>query len=485
MRKFIALSLSFFILTNIISNFAFADPVKATTSSNLIRTKVIKLDPGLISDDNEDIYAIRLIQVEAISPENLPLRSVIVIRLENRALNWDRWDLFRSIVSATIGSAIGAIFRHWNAGLLAGLAVYNACKYIKYWIKNKIVNKLAINFSGTSVEVVLILLSNEEAKTLTGNYVYVGEMKQPLIDYNNQINAINAENGISDADDFKIKIWQKAKNGLYDPNVDRHDPYNLVGTTRIFNINPDVSSRNPNDFYNKKEADEINAKIDQAMNKVLTKLKNMVLSKKREVVDDSNSNDSSWILTKKNPKLSLLVAVINHEEKLDAFTLSAIRNCLYPNLVTMGSSEFNFGAELVFNVDAPKKRQYEEIRAKLGYAPLNYWWKKIKDFFWKKEESDKEESAEEVHFAQNSERPLDPEWVIPPKEDQETQADFGINEGVQVNPRTAPRYRDAEADAPRNQNAETNATQDQNNLQPQNFDDPNDELYALGLKNPF
>lgn len=265
-KKFIAVNLTLFVFINCLHNFAFSLGVKVEKkASSEISFKYHKPESAYPwHDENMTCFCLGVVEAKLKNPDNLLENTEIQLELRPEPLcyGFNPFDLSSFLQETPKRKNVNTFKIN---GPLKRTDWYRfVTRFINYILDNRV-----------NVQYRLVELSKDEAKIFTEKKVKEGQKKKELADDEALNKAIEEQNGKSKMADFANKIVQRAIDGLNNPNVDPHDPYNVVENAKIFDYGNYKENITVSSYFNKKEADEKNKETIKKIKKKCQEFANM------------------------------------------------------------------------------------------------------------------------------------------------------------------------------------------------------------------
>lgn len=268
MRRFVALSLSFFILVNCFdikssASFVNIKPTMSLDSDDIVRVSYIKPTQQDMPyfDASMSSFCIGLIKFELKNPQKFMPNVKVNIKVSpppsvsriawNKFKNaiWPISHAFITLGSAGAGAAAGAALGSWkyNVDIVKGIvkgdpklvALSGGGIFwglgIRFLISDSgcSANDFKMSVNSIPFEYSLDPISEQEAKTLQAFPVRAGEKKKDLKDYENLRNNIDKINGRTKVEQLADELVNRPIRTLINPNIDSGDPFNAVETGNI------------------------------------------------------------------------------------------------------------------------------------------------------------------------------------------------------------------------------------------------------------
>ena len=126
--------------------------------------------------------------------------------------------------------------------------------------------------SGIYVKYAIVLTTPDEERILETPEVKEGQKKKEVLDSERFRKEVEKQYGKDKLAEFKEAYINKLLSGIkFDPTLDPYDPFNMAETGHINALQENVPLIDQNNYYTKKEAAEINKKIREEKAAVLTK----------------------------------------------------------------------------------------------------------------------------------------------------------------------------------------------------------------------
>ena len=289
MRRFVALSLSFFILVNCFdikssASFVNIKPTMSPDSDDIVMVsyiKPIKQDMPYF-DDSMSSFCIGLIKFELKNPQKFMPNVKVNIKVSpppsvsriawNKFKNaiWPISHAFITLGSAGAGAAAGAALGSWKYNVdivkwdpklvaLSGGGIFWGL-ITRFLISDSgcSANDFKMSVNSIPFEYSLDPISEQEAKTLQADKVRAGEKKENQKESDKRYKEIQNVNGHTLAEAISNRVLIKGYNILNNPDVDPGDPFGLMGNAKFLKLDEYKYPRNFENYLSDKESKAIN-----------------------------------------------------------------------------------------------------------------------------------------------------------------------------------------------------------------------------------
>lgn len=295
MRRFVALSLSFFILVNCFdikssASFVNIKPTMSPDSDDIVSVSYIKPTQQDMPyfDASMSSFCIGLIKFELKNPQKFMPNVKVNIKVSpppatfRIILNKFKsmlWPPFKTLGLVLLGEAVGVGLDCWkyNVNIKENIVDFivgrlNSNKIISGGCFLGLIGGFLISDSGCSAndfkmsvnsipfEYSLDPISEQEAKTLQANEVKAGEKKKDKKEYDQRYKEIQNANGPTFGEAISRKVLMKGYNILDDDNdnIDPGDPFGLMGNAKFLKLDGYKYPRNFENYLSDKESKAIN-----------------------------------------------------------------------------------------------------------------------------------------------------------------------------------------------------------------------------------
>lgn len=296
MRRFVALSLSFFILVNCFdikssaSSFGNINPTMSPDSDDIVSVSYIKPTQQDMPyfDASMSSFCIGLIEFKLKNPQKFMPNVKVNIKVSpppdtfRIILNKFKsmlWPPFKTLGLVLLGEAVGVGLDCWKynvnikenivdfivgrlksnriisggcfLGLIGGFLISDSgCR----------ANDFKMSVNSIPFEYSLIPISEQEAKTLQENKVKAGEKKKDKKEYDQRYEEIQDANGPTFGEAISRKVLMKGYNILNNnnPNIDPGDPLGLMENAKFLKLDEYKYPRNFENYLSDKESKAIN-----------------------------------------------------------------------------------------------------------------------------------------------------------------------------------------------------------------------------------
>lgn len=296
MRRFVALSLSFFILVNCFdikssaSSFVNIKPTMSPDSDDIVSVSYIKPTQQDMPyfDASMSSFCIGLIEFKLKNPQKFMPNVKVNIKVSpppdtfRIILNKFKsmlWPPFKTLGLVLLGEAVGVGLDCWKynvnikenivdfivgrlksnriisggcfLGLIGGFLISDSgCR----------ANDFKMSVNSIPFEYSLIPISEQEAKTLQENKVKAGEKKKDKKEYDQRYEEIQDANGPTFGEAISRKVLMKGYNILNNnnPNIDPGDPLGLMENAKFLKLDEYKYPRNFENYLSDKESKAIN-----------------------------------------------------------------------------------------------------------------------------------------------------------------------------------------------------------------------------------
>ncbi len=287
MRRFVALSLSFFILVNCFDIKSSALNIKTTMSSDsddIVSANYINPTQQYMPyfDASMSSFCIGLLEFKLKNPQKFMPNVKANIKVSPPpSVSWIAWNKFKNAIwpishtfatslFALLGAAGGAALGSWkyNVDIVKGspklVALSGGGIFLGLGIRFLIsdsgcsANDFKMTINRIPFKYSLVPISEQEAKTLQANKVRAGEKKENQKESEKRYEEIQDVNGLTLGEAISNRVLMKGYNILKNPDVDPGDPFGLMRNAKFLKLDEYKYPRNFENYFSDKESKAIN-----------------------------------------------------------------------------------------------------------------------------------------------------------------------------------------------------------------------------------
>lgn len=289
MRRFVALSLSFFILVNCFdikssASFVNIKPTMSPDSDDIVSVSYIKPTQQDMPyfDDTMSSFCIGLIKFELENPQKFMPNVKVNIKVSPppsvSRIAWNKfkdaiWPISHAFITlgvAIVGGGVGTLLGRWkyNVDIMQGSPESDAISNGGVFLG--LVTGFLISDSGCSAndfkmsvnsipfKYSLDPISEQEVKTLQANKVRPGEKKENQKESDKRYEEIRKANGPTFGEAISKGVLIKGYDTLADPDIDQGDPFGLMENAKFLKLDEYKYPRNFENYFSDKESKAVN-----------------------------------------------------------------------------------------------------------------------------------------------------------------------------------------------------------------------------------